>query len=74
VSRRGATEQAARAERAAAIRRCGRCDPCGWRLGQDRTPVDPAVRCKHGAPAAPPDVRDITAPIHRPDDTEGFRG
>jgi hypothetical protein len=70
VSRRGAIEQAARAERAAAIRQCRRCDPCGWRLGPDHTPIEPAVRCDHDAPATPPDVRDITGPIHQPDDTK----
>ncbi|MCV7404512.1 hypothetical protein [Mycobacterium marseillense] len=69
---RGSAEQAAREERLSAIRRCRRCDPCGWLLGPDRTPVDPARRCDHGAPATPPAVRDITEPIHQPDlfDTE----
>jgi hypothetical protein len=65
-SRRGAIEQAAREERLAAIRRCRRCDPCGWRLDDDGIPVDPARRCTHDArpPAA---VRDITEPIHQAD-------
>ncbi|OBJ63258.1 hypothetical protein [Mycobacterium asiaticum] len=70
MSRRRPAEQTAREERASAIRRCRRCDPCGWRLGPDRTPIEPAVRCDHGAPATPRAVRDITAPIHDADDTE----
>ncbi|SLE60986.1 Uncharacterised protein [Mycobacteroides abscessus subsp. massiliense] len=70
MSRRRAAEQTAREERASAIRRCRRCDPCGWQLDLDHTPIEPAVRCDHGAPAAPPAVRDITEPIHQPDDTE----
>lgn len=64
MSRRRAAEQAAREQRASAIRQCRRCDPCGWRLGPDRTPIEPAVRCTHGAPATLPAVRDITEPIH----------
>lgn len=65
-SRRGAIEQAAREERLAAIRRCPSCDPCGWQLGPDHTPIEPAVRCTHDArpPAA---VRDISEPIHQAD-------
>ncbi|WP_157933562.1 hypothetical protein [Mycobacteroides abscessus] len=70
MSRRGAKDQIAREERASAIRQCRRCDPCGWKLAADRTPIEPAVRCDHGAPAAPPDIRDITEPIHQPDDTQ----
>ncbi|ODR06421.1 hypothetical protein BHQ21_11570 [Mycobacterium sherrisii] len=70
MSRRRDIEQAAHAERASAIRQCRRCDPCGWKLAADRTPIEPAVRCDHGAPATPPPVRDITEPIHQPDDTE----
>lgn len=57
-----AIEQAVREERMAVIDRCRRCDPCGWLHGPDDTPIDPAVRCTHGAPA----VRGITAPIHEP--------
>lgn len=67
MTRRSAIERAAREERLSAIRRCRRCDPNGWRLGPDRTPVEPAVRCDRGAPATPPAVRDITEPIHQPD-------
>lgn len=62
VTRMSATEQAARKARVAAIRRCVRCDPTGWLLGEDGTPVDPAVRCDHGAPTTPPPARDITEP------------
>ncbi|WP_131809787.1 hypothetical protein [Mycolicibacterium fortuitum] len=68
MSRRRALNQAAREERLSAIRRCRRCDSSGWRLGRDRTPVDPAVRCDHGAPDTPSAVRDITEPIHQPGD------
>lgn len=67
MSRRSTIEQTARVERLAAIQRCRRCDPCGWQLGPDRTPIDPAIRCTH---IKPQPVRDITAPIHQPDDTE----
>ncbi|ULE32586.1 hypothetical protein [Mycobacterium sp. IDR2000157661] len=70
MSRRSAIEQSVRAERVAAIRACRRCDPNGWRLGPDHTPVDPARRCDHCAPATPPAVRDITEPIYQIDDTE----
>lgn len=63
MSRR--TEQAAREERLAAIRRCRHCDPCGWQLGPDGTPVEPARRCLHSTPAAPAS-RDITEPLHEP--------
>lgn len=70
MSRRSDAQRAARAERASAIRRCRRCDPCGWRLDPDRTPIEPAVRCDHDAPATPPAVRDINEPLHQPDDTE----
>lgn len=70
MSRRRAIQQAAREERASAIRQCRRCDPCGWKLGPDHTPIEPAVRCDHGAPATPPAVRDITEPLHQPHDTE----
>ncbi|SEH79581.1 hypothetical protein SAMN04489835_4231 [Mycolicibacterium rutilum] len=66
MSRRRVIEKAAREERASAIRRCRRCDPCGWLLGPDRTPIDPAVRCTHRTPTSPA-VRDITVPIHEPD-------
>ena len=72
MTRRTPVEQAERKERFAAIRRCRRCDPCGWKLGPDRTPIDPATRCDHGAPAPAPAVRDITEPIHQPDDTWKF--
>ncbi|MDV3136754.1 hypothetical protein [Mycobacterium sp. 29Ha] len=69
MTRRTEAEQAARAARVAAIRGCRRCDPCGWLLGADGAPVEPAVRCDHGAAAAQPpsDVRDITEPIYRSD-------
>lgn len=67
MTRRSAIERAAREERLSAIHRCRHCDPCGWLLGSDHTPIDPAVRCNHGAPVAPPVVRDITAPIDEPD-------
>lgn len=66
MSRRSDAEQAAREERASVIRRCRRCDPCGWQLGPDHTPIDPAVRCTHGSPA-PTAVRDVSEPIHEPD-------
>lgn len=66
MSRRRAIEQAAREERLAAIRRCRRCDPSGWQLGPDRTPIEPARRCTHNSPPA---VRDIAEPI-RPHDSE----
>jgi hypothetical protein len=66
MSRRSAVEQAAREERLAAIRRCRRCDPCGWRLGPDQTPIDPAVRCTHNQSALA-SGRDITEPIHELD-------
>lgn len=39
MSRRREADQAAREERASAIRRCRRCDPCGWKLAADRTPI-----------------------------------
>lgn len=64
MTRRSAAEQATRDARMAAIRGCRRCDPSGWLLGPDRTPIDPAVRCDHGAAAAQPPTRDITEPIH----------
>ncbi|KMO82304.1 hypothetical protein [Mycolicibacterium chlorophenolicum] len=70
MSRRSAVDQSAREARIAAIRACRGCDPCGWLLGGDRTPIDPAVRCTHGTTAAPSAVRDITEPIHQVDDTE----
>lgn len=67
VTRRSAAEQAARAARATAIRACPRCDPCGWRLGPDGAPVDPATRCDHGTRPTPPLAgRDVTEPIHEP--------
>ena len=66
MTRLSADEQAARDARMAAIRSCGRCDPSGWRLGRDRTPLDPAVRCDHDAPSLPPAGRDVTEPIHEP--------
>ncbi len=59
-----ADEQTARRERFAAIRRCSSCDPCGWALGTDGVPIDPAVRCTHNSP--PPD-RDDAAPDPEPD-------
>lgn len=66
MTRLSADEQAARDARMAAIRSCGGCDPSGWRLGPDGTPVDPAQRCDHGTPPALGIVRerDITEPIH----------
>ncbi|MFZ0715918.1 hypothetical protein [Mycobacterium sp.] len=62
MSRRNATEQIAREERVSKIRQCRRCHPCGWLLDTDGTPIEPAIRCTHGA--RPPVFRDITAPIH----------
>lgn len=71
MSRRNAeVERAAREERLDAIRRCHRCDPCGWRLGLDLTPIEPAIRCNHDVEATPPALRDITEPIHQSDDIE----
>jgi hypothetical protein len=67
VTRRGVIDHAARNERLAAIRRCRRCDPCGWQLGSDQTPIDPAVRCTHNRPPPAAWGRDITEPIHEPD-------
>jgi hypothetical protein len=64
MNRRSAIEQASRENRLSATRRCRRCDPCGWQLGPDDTPIDPAVRCTHNTPTPPP-VRDITEPIHQ---------
>lgn len=64
MSRVPAIEQAAREERLLAIRRCRRCDPNGWQLAPDGTPVEPARRCVH---TSPPAVRDITEPIHQRD-------
>lgn len=65
MSRRNAdVKRVEREARWVAIRRCRRCDPSGWKLGMDGTPIDPAVRCQHGAAPAPPAVRDITEPIH----------
>ena len=63
MSRR-ATEQAAREQRLFAIDHCRSCDPCGWKLGPDRTPIEPAVRCTHGTATRPAAARDITEPIH----------
>lgn len=45
--RREAAAAAAKAGRRAWIAACRQCDPSGWRLGPDRAPVDPAVRCNH---------------------------
>lgn len=56
--------RAAGEARTAAIRACRRCDQFGWRLDAGKVPLDPAVRCDHGALTAPPAARDITAPIH----------
>jgi hypothetical protein len=68
MSRRSAVDQTAREARMAAIRACRSCDPCGWQLGPDRTPIDPAIRCTHDRPPlAPASVWDITEPIHEPD-------
>lgn len=64
MSRRSAIERAAREGRMSAIRCCDECDPNGWKLGPDHTPIEPAVRCAHDVPATPPAVRDITEPIH----------
>jgi len=63
VSRHSSAERAARDERVSKTRHCRRCDPCGWLLDTDGTPVDPAVRCQHGA--RPPVCRDISEPIHQ---------
>ena len=30
-----------------AIANCGCCDECGWTLGADGLPTDPARRCTH---------------------------
>ncbi|BBX02265.1 hypothetical protein BST36_29110 [Mycolicibacterium moriokaense] len=69
MTRRSADDQAAREARIAAIRACRRCDPCGWKLADDRTPIEPARRCDHGAPAKPPiPTRDVTEPIHQLED------
>lgn len=71
MSRRSAIDQAAREERLFAIRRCRRCDPCGWQLGSDHTPIEPAVRCAHKSPPPPPaSGRDVTEPIHQPEDEQ----
>ena len=73
MNRRGAVELAARKERAAAIRRCWRCDPCGWQLDTDGTPIEPAVRCTHNAsnpppiPDAAPDL--FSEPRHQPEES-----
>jgi hypothetical protein len=68
MSRRSAIEQAAPGERLSAIRRCRRCDPCGWQLDPDHTPSDPAVRCRRDSQPPPPaSDRDITEPIHQPE-------
>jgi hypothetical protein len=64
-----ADEQKARDERMTAIRECHSCDPNGWKFGRDGIPVDPAVRCDHGAPIPGPACRDITEPIHAPEAT-----
>lgn len=69
LERRGAGKAAPGAERdsrMAEIRGCRRCDPVGWRLGPDGSPIDPAIRCDHGAPTPRPTPtdRDITEPIH----------
>lgn len=66
MTRRSAADDAARRERAAAIRACSRCDPSGWLLASDGTPVDPAVRCTHASPSLA--GRDITGPIHERSD------
>jgi hypothetical protein len=66
MSRDRAIEQAARKQRLSAIDRCRACDPTGWKLAPDRTPIEPAVRCTHNAPT-PSAVRDITEPIHPPE-------
>lgn len=72
MSRRRAIEQAAREERLTAIRRCRWCDPCGWKLAADRTPIEPAIRCDHGAEATPPAIRDFAEPVYQPDNIEEF--
>ncbi|WP_304113658.1 hypothetical protein [Mycolicibacterium bacteremicum] len=64
MSRPNATELAARKERLSTIRRCRRCDPCGWALDTAGVPIDPAVRCTHGV--STPHI-DVTAPPHEPD-------
>jgi hypothetical protein len=33
---------------------CSRCDGYGWRLGLDRTPVEPAMKCDHKPPGRNP--------------------
>lgn len=79
MSRHNAIEKAVRKERLSAIRRCRHCDPCGWQLGWDHTPIDPVVRCTHGATTSPSGRRISTLnqdsnlfsePIQRSDDTE----
>lgn len=71
MSQLSAIEQTARKERLSAIGRCRRCDPCGWQLDTDGTPIEPAVRCDHGVPTTPPrPVRDITEPIHQSEDNQ----
>lgn len=69
MTRVSVAEQAARSERAAAIRACRRCGPTGWLLAADGTPFDPAVRCDHGATTSPVG-RDITEPIHGREDVQ----
>lgn len=67
LERKQAAKDAAHTERdarVAAIRGCRRCDPNGWRLGADGAPVDPAVRCDHGAPTTSPAARDVSEPLH----------
>lgn len=71
MRRQRAIEQAAREQRLSAIDRCRACDPCGWRLGPDRTPIEPAVRCTHNSPPPPPaSGRDISEPIHQTGDEQ----
>lgn len=65
MTRHSADEVAARAARMEAIRRCRRCDPSGWRLGPDGTPVGPATRCHHDALVTAPAGRDVTELIHQ---------
>jgi len=74
MTRRGAIAKAAHEERLSAIGQCRRCDPCGWKLGPDRTPIDPAVRCTHNSPPEPEHqaapthpTRSFSEPIRQPD-------
>lgn len=60
-----AAARSQREARAAAIQSCRCCDPCGWRLGPDGLPVEPATRCQHRSDSELAD-RDVTVPLHEP--------